>query len=407
MKKIVSVLLAAMLFTSCGAAEKVEEFMDIDSNIGMNAPVLGSVTSVTNAETTVTEEVTTTVVTEKTAAQLLDERADEIASGMKTAEKIGQLLLARCSDDPVYDMETYHLGGITFYAKDFENRDPDSFKKLTDSITEKAAVTPFYAVDEEGGSIVRVSKYRKFRDEPFASQKDLFNRGGLELLEMDTAEKAELLLSVGLNFNLAPVADISEDENSYIYARTLGQNAETAAPAIECIVHTANEYGMASCLKHFPGYGENTDTHKGMAHDPREAYEFYNRDFSVFSAGINADEDRIPAVMVGHTVYDNIDPDRPASLSPEVIGLLRDKVGFTGVAVTDDLSMDAIKEFAPDESVYVMALLAGNDLLCCSDHHTAYNDLVYAYNDGKITDEILNEHLHRILVMKLQYGIIE
>ena len=111
--------------------------------------------------------------------------------------------------------------------------------------------------------------------------------------------------------------------------------------------------------------------------------------------------------MVGHTVYDNIDPDRPASLSPEVIGLLRDKVGFTGVAVTDDLSMDAIKEFAPDESVYVMALLAGNDLLCCSDHHTAYNDLVYAYNDGKITDEILNEHLHRILVMKLQYGIIE
>ncbi|MBQ7990543.1 MAG: beta-hexosaminidase [Oscillospiraceae bacterium] len=403
-KEILAVLMAVML-TGCG--DKVGEFMDIDANIGMNAPALGSVTSVTNAETTVTEAETTTVTTAKTREQLLDERADEIAKGMKIDEKIGQLILGRASSDPAADMQTYHLGGITFYAEDFRNSDPDAFRGKIADITENAAVTPFFAVDEEGGSIVRVSKYRQFRDEPFASPRELFNRGGTELLAVDTQEKAELLKSIGLNLNLAPVADVSEDEGSYIYDRTLGQDCETTAEAVAQIVHTANENGLASCLKHFPGYGENVDTHTGVAHDPTEAQVIYYNDLTVFSAGIAADEERTPAVMVAHTIYDGIDPEHPASLSPEIHKVLRERAGFDGVAITDDLGMDAIKEYASSGSVYVEALLADNDLLCVTDIHTAYNDLVYAYNDGIINDEIIEKHLHRILVMKLEYGIIE
>ena len=403
--KLFSLALCVIAMSSCDIGEKVNDFIDADTNIGMNAPAVGSITSVTNAETvpTTTAEETTT----EAPVDIIEERADEIIAGMTAEQRIGQLLLARAPEDPVGEMEKYQLGGFTFYARDFENSDPEKFKALTEDISGKAAVHPFYAVDEEGGSIVRVSKYRQFRDEPFPSPQKTFDRGGTELLAIDGKEKADLLLSVGLNFNLAPVADISINETSYIYPRTIGEGADDTADAISMIVHTANENGLASCLKHFPGYGENTDTHKDMAHDDRELYEFYNRDFKAFSAGIEADEDRVPAVMVGHTIYDSIDPDAPASLSVKIHEILRHKLGFSGVAVTDDLGMDAITKYVTGDSVYVAAVLAGNDLLCVTDYRTAYDDLMAAYEDGTLTDEEIGTHLHRIIVMKLQYGIIE
>ncbi|MBR4224143.1 MAG: beta-hexosaminidase [Oscillospiraceae bacterium] len=406
MKKQLLAVLMALSLTACG--ESVNEFMDIDANIGVNAPALGSVTSVTNVETTAPPvEETTVTTTEKTREQLLEERVDEIARGMKIDEKIGQLLLGRASADPAADMATYHMGGITFYADDFKNSDPDKFKKLIGSITRNAAVVPFYAVDEEGGNIVRVSKFKQFRDEPFPSPKELYDRGGTELLEVDMKEKADLLLGIGLNMDLAPVADVSADKNSYIYDRTIGQDCENTADAVAHIVHAANGKGLATCLKHFPGYGENVDTHKGVAHDPTEAQEIWYNDLTVFTAGIAADEERIPAVMVAHTIYDDIDPDHPASLSPEIHKALRERAGFDGVAITDDLGMDAIKDYASSGSVYVEAVLADNDLLCVTDINTAYNDLVNAYNDGVINDEIIDAHLRRILIMKLRFGIIK
>lgn len=144
-----------------------------------------------------------------------------------------------------------------------------------------------------------------------------------------------------------------------------------------------------------------------MAHDSRELYEFYNRDFVPFSAGINAVQDKIPAVMVGHTIYDNIDPDYPASLSPAIHEVLRDKLEFDGVAITDDMGMDAIKEYAGDGSVYVKAILADNDMICVTDYETAYNDLKAAYESGELSDDIIDSHVRRILMMKLGYGIIK
>jgi len=164
--------------------------------------------------------------------------------------------------------------------------------------------------------------------------------------------------------------------------------------------------GLASCIKHFPGYGENTDTHKGTAHDSRELYEFYNRDFVPFEAGINADPEKTPAVMVGHTIYDLIEPDVPASLSPEIHKVLREKLGFNGVVITDDLGMDAISDYSGEQSVYVSAVLADNDMLCVSEPETAYADLVSAYEEGVITDDMLDAHVKRIIIMKLQYGIM-
>ncbi len=414
-KKLVAAVGAMVMLTGCGQVkESVTEFIDNDVNIGKNAPAVNaSIDDIKALNDEAAKTETSYESEEEKALRLAEERmkklsdkADEYISQMSSEEKIGQLILARLSDSPTDDMTKYQYGGYTFYGKDFKNSDAEGIAALTAEISEVAKIAPFFAVDEEGGTVVRVSEYSQYRDEPFSSPQLLFSRGGAELLEMDTEEKAKLLTSMGLNLNLAPVADISTNESSYIYPRTMGQTAEGTAEGISVIVRTAGENGLASCIKHFPGYGENTDTHKGTAHDSRELYEFYNRDFVPFEAGINADPEKTPAVMVGHTIYDLIEPDVPASLSPEIHKVLREKLGFNGVVITDDLGMDAISDYSGEQSVYVSAVLADNDMLCVSEPETAYADLVSAYEEGIITDDMLDAHVKRILIMKLQYGIM-
>ena len=401
------------MFTGC--AESIGEFIENDANIGKNAPAVNGTIGDLNvineeAAKTETEYESEEDKAEKAARERnekLSKRADELISRMSAEEKAGQVILARLPSSPADEMAAYQYGGYTFYGNDFKNSGPEGISALTAEISEAAKISPFFAVDEEGGTVVRVSAYTQYRDEPFSSPQLLYSRGGKELLEMDTEEKAKLLTSMGINLNLAPVADISTDQSSYIYPRTMGQGAEGTAEGVAAIVKTAADNDLASCLKHFPGYGENTDTHKDTAHDSRELYEFYNRDFVPFEEGISADDKTTPAVMVGHTVYDLIDPELPASLSPVIHETLRDKLGFDGVVITDDLGMDAIQNYAANGSVYVQALLADNDMLCVTDSKTAYSDILAAYNSGEITDDILDAHVKRILIMKLEFGIIK
>ncbi len=413
--KLLTAILCAAMLSGCDEIEQsVSTFIENDANIGKNAPaVVGTIADIeqlneeaaeSEAQKLTPEERSAIAVSERMEKQKV--RAAEILGTMSTEDKLGQVILARCPKEPVENMEQYHLGGYTLYGEDFRYADTESVQLLTSGISAANPVAPFIAVDEEGGTVVRISGYSQFRDEAFSSPQVLYQRGGTELIVLEEEEKARLLKSLGINFNLAPVADISSDTSSYIYPRTMGQDAEGTAECVSLIVKTDNRFRLCSCLKHFPGYGDNTDTHSGAAHDPREQYEFYNRDFAVFEAGINTDKELVPAVMVGHTVYDMIDPDHPASLSPVIHEILRDRLAFDGVVVTDDLGMDAVKEYAGEESVYVSALLAGNDLLCVTDFETAYNDLREARIDGVITEDMLDEHVTRILLMKLRYGII-
>lgn len=395
------------MLTGCAdIGEKVGNMIENDANIGKNAPAVGI--TLTGIETTSAESETTAETADNREDKLYA-KAEELLSGMTADEKLGQLLLARMPENSkaAAEMEKYSFGGYTMYAENFQSDNPETIAALNKEISEKVGIDPFIAVDEEGGTVVRVSKYPAYRSEPFSSVQLLYGRGGAELLEIDTEEKSKLLRSLGINMNLAPVADISSDESSYIYPRTVGQNAEQTAEAVGAIVKTAADNRVASCLKHFPGYGENTDTHKETAHDSRELYEFYNRDFLPFSAGINAAEGKTPAVMIGHTVYDSIDPDYPASLSETIHSILREKLEFDGVILSDDMGMDAVSEFTGEESVYVRGILAGSDMLCVTDYETAYSELKAAYENGTITDEIIDSHIMRILVMKLSFGIIK
>lgn len=329
---------------------------------------------------------------------------ESLVKSMTLEEKTGQILLCRYPESgAAAAMEGYSLGGYTLYARDFETETPETMLEKVNRVKAAAKIPPFIATDEEGGTVVRMSKFPQFRLTPFSSQIALA-REGEDAVKSENEEKAQLLASVGVNFNLAPVADITDDHLDYIYERTFGVDAETTGKYVALVVETMNENNMGSCLKHFPGYGPNVDTHTGIAEDSRSADSFEKTDLVPFKYGIEAG---VPAVMVNHNIVKAYDSELPASLSPAVHELLREKLGFEGVIVTDDLGMDAITLYTDGESPYVLAVNAGNDLLCTSDIETAYNDILNAVQKGKIDEARLDESVERILSMKQSLGIIE
>lgn len=321
-----------------------------------------------------------------------------IMENMTLEEKAAQLILARCpSENAASLMEQYRFGGYTLYAVDFADRTPKSAKSFIQEIKGASKITPFIAVDEEGGEVVRVSKYPAYRDTPFDSVQNVYKNGGIDGIIADTKEKTELLVSLGINLNLAPVADIAE-EGDYIYGRTAGCGAEETGEIVRRIADVSGSRGVMSCFKHFPGYGGNTDTHTGISRDSRSMEEFRSKDFIPFKEGITSYYS--PAILVNHNIIECMDSTAPASLSPEVHKVLREELGFNGVIITDDLGMDGIKAYTGKISPYAAGILAGNDMLCVSEPLTAYNDIVNAVHDGTLTEEILDEHVIRVLMMK-------
>ena len=164
-----------------------------------------------------------------------------------------------------------------------------------------------------------------------------------------------------------------------------------------------NKENLSGVLKHFPGYGNNEDTHTGIARDKRPMSQFTETDFLPFSAGIEAG---VPCVLVSHIIVECMDAEQPASLSAKVHQILRENLGFTGVIMTDDLSMEAITEYTGGENPAVAAFLAGNDMLMCSDLEQSYQALLEAVQQGEVTEERLNESVARILAWKYSKGIL-
>ncbi|MGN1047646.1 MAG: glycoside hydrolase family 3 protein [Eubacteriales bacterium] len=326
---------------------------------------------------------------------------------MTTEEKIGQLFLCRApekAEEGKEILEKYHVGGFIFFAKNFKNETPGTFRSMIEEYQSVSKVALLTAVDEEGGTVCRVSLYPSFREEKFASPAELYAEGGMEGVLRDSEEKSRFLLSLGINFNLAPVADVSETESDFIYDRTIGLDAAGTAEYISSVVRKMSSDGIICSLKHFPGYGGNKDTHKDMVYDKRTLDELREKDFLPFDAGIAAGA---PVVMVSHNIVSCIDGELPASLSPKVNALLREELGFEGAIMTDDLSMDAIRKFTVSEDAAVLAVLAGNDLLCSSDIAVQFEAVSAALEDGRISPDALDRAVLRILKLKLEYGVIK
>lgn len=413
MKKLIIAVIAALALCGCSATiSKPSSETAADTTIS-KAEVTEAVSESENADENTNEtdnsdtpEDDITDDAEAPSEGLDFTSAEALLASMTDEQKVGQIILGRFPSEGAADtMSKYCLGGYTLYASDFQNEFPDTMAEKTAKIQAAADIPAFLATDEEGGTVVRVSKFPQYRLSPFTSQ-IVLARDGEDAVRDENIEKAELLLSLGINFNLAPVADITENHSDYIYDRTFGENTENTAKYVAAAVEGMTEGSIMSCLKHFPGYGPNVDTHTGSANDDRSRSSFENTDFLPFQSGIEAGA---PAVMVNHNVVSAFDSESPASLSAEVHSVLRDELGFEGIILTDDLGMDAITEFAAeaDESPYVLAVNAGNDMLCTSDIESAYNDVLAALADGRIDADRLDASVLRILEAKGRFGIIE
>ena len=331
-------------------------------------------------------------------------RAQELLDGMTLEEKVGQMFIARCPETDAAQLAAdYHLGGYILFGRDFKDKTAEQVTADIQSCQDAAEIPLLIAVDEEGGTVNRVSSNPNLRSSPFRSPQSLYSEGGLELVRSDAQEKCRLLESLGININFAPVCDVSQDPADFIYDRTLGRDAQETSQYVAAVVETMAEEGMGSVLKHFPGYGNNTDTHTGVAYDDRPYDTFLTSDFLPFQAGIAAGADM---VLVSHNIVSAMDEASPASLSPEVHRVLREDLGFTGVIVTDDLVMDGVRDFAGDDEAAVLAVQAGNDLLCCTDFQTQVPAVLAAVESGEITGEQIDAAVLRVLTMKLRLGIL-
>lgn len=343
-----------------------------------------------------------TVVSNDLFGKYYDE-ANKKMKNMSLEEKVGQLFLVRYDSNLASNwIKKYYPGGYIMFAKDFNNQTKESIKKEIDDLQSISKVPLVIAVDEEGGYVTRVSRYPSFRESKFLAPRSYYESGGEKLLEQTEKEKAKLLLSIGVNLNLAPVADVSIDSNDFINIRTFNRNAKETAVLIGKMVNYANEEGISSSLKHFPGYGNNVDTHTGIAIDERSYENFVENDYLPFEEGI---KNKVPTVLVSHNIIKCMDSEYPATLSKKVISELREKLNFTGVVITDDLSMSAVNSYVENGSAAVLAVNAGEDLIITSYFVKMYNSVYEAVKNKEIDMKTIDKAVRRNIAWKIAYGM--
>lgn len=331
-------------------------------------------------------------------------KLEAYVDSMTLEQMVGQMFFARCpSSGAAAQISSYHPCGYILFARDFANQTPASVRKTISGYQSASRTPMLIGVDEEGGTVVRVSKYPAFRSVPFWSPADIYNQYGMSGLVSDTAEKDTLLKSLGINVNLGPVCDVSQNPSDYIYKRTLGKNGAETANCISTIVSQMKKDRMGAVLKHFPGYGSNVDTHTGIAIDKRSIDTFRKNDFLPFTAGIKAGAG---GVMINHNIINCLDGKHPASLSPTVVKTLRNELGFKGVIMTDDLSMSAITKYTDGKNAAVSAVIAGSDMLISSDFVNQYNAVLSAVKNGTISKRRIRQSVLRIVQWKINLGLI-
>lgn len=254
------------------------------------------------------------------------------------------------------------------------------------------------AVDEEGGSVVRISTNENLYHTPFKSPSELYNINKFESIKEDTINKSILLNNLGINLNLAPVVDVSTNENDYMFKRSLGQSTELTSEYAKTVIETSKKYKVSYTLKHFPGYGNNIDTHIDSAVDTRSYESILTNDIPPFKSGINAGAE---AVLISHNIVASIDDKNPASLSNKIIKLLTNDLNFTGIIITDDLDMVATNKI---KDASIKALLAGSTLLITTNYENV-NQVINAVNQNIISEDLIDKQAFKILAWKYYKGL--
>lgn len=336
--------------------------------------------------------------------------AQEIADKMTLEQKVGQVMIwsfqgTEFSPALQDTLTKYQLGALIFFGRNVVTT--HQVARLNTDIqrmAQKKLKAPlFLMVDQEGGVVTRVKI-----STPLPSALALGKTDDPAFIQNFAKVKGDLIRGLGFNVNLAPVLDISDPkQDTFIGNRTFGAEPASVASLSMAYSRGMNQAGILPTAKHFPGHGgEISDSHKTTPKKNATVEQLEERDWVPFREFAGA---HIPgAIMTAHLALPNVDPQGLATTySPVIVKeWLREKIGFKGLIVTDDLEMNGASISADVGERAVRAFLAGHDMVMLAgpfnNQRRAFNSMIYAVKDGRISEARLTESVVRILEAKAQ-----
>lgn len=341
------------------------------------------------------------------------EYIDLIVQNMTLDQKLGQMMIVQFFG-PSYspDLSTmvtqYNVGAALIFGINNNIVDKSQLQSLIQQMQRNSAIPLAVAIDQEGGTVDRLVHL----DGPRPSESEIGATNDPNKARVQGIQDANDLASYGINLNLAPVVDVNNVYNPQLYLRTYGNNAALVTKMAEAYLQGLQQSGkVMGTLKHFPGLGD-------VAADPHNSVPYLNRSESNLEAIDWAPyrtliaQGNVDAVMVTHEIVSAIDNSKPSSLSDKIVtGILRNKLGFHGVIMTDSLTMEGILAYYTEAQAAVLAVKAGCDLLMgastARDVATMINGLKQALSSGELTQQRIDDSVRRILMLKYQMGLLQ
>ncbi|MFY0783425.1 beta-N-acetylhexosaminidase [Peribacillus simplex] len=334
------------------------------------------------------------------------EKIEKMLGEMTLEEKVGQLMMVgfrgtEKSSEITELIEQKHIGGVIYFDRNMKS--PEQVAKLSNSLQQTAdqstlSLPLMVAVDQEGGNIIRMRE----RVSPLPAQQDLGENASVEDMYKVAKLNGAELGSMGININFAPVLDLSKTDE-----RSLGKDPEKVYQYGKKAIQGLNDVSITGALKHFPGNGRSEiDPHVETSSVEANQLDLENSDIYPFKQIISEMDNQKFFVMVTHIKYPAYDKEKPASLSKVIIeDLLRGKLKYEGLVVTDDLEMGAVNKYFSYEDMGKQAILAGADLLLVCHEYSheleVYNGLLKAAKTGEVPMDRINESVKRVLTYKL------
>lgn len=333
---------------------------------------------------------------------------------MTLDEKIGQMIVAgfpsKVYDEHLDKLINYHIGNIILFAANVGSKEELARlnSKIQEKVLEKSKIPAFITIDQEGGMVTRI-----FEGATFLPGNMALSAAGDSAAAFKAGQiSGEELRALGINFNLAPVLDVNNNPNNpVIGVRSYSDDPKVVAEFGVKMAKGLQSKGVVATAKHFPGHGDtDVDSHLDLPAVTHSMERLEEVELYPFKKAI---EGGIDAIMSAHVLFPAIEEEKlPGTLSYKVLtGLLRKRLGFKGLIMTDCMEMNAIKEYYGTAKAAVMAIKAGADLICIS--HTleaqleSFENIKNAVLSGEITESRIDESVERILAIKAKYNLYE
>ncbi len=351
------------------------------------------------------------------------ERVEALIHNMTLEEKVGQMFMINIYGKAIGDRATafiqeQHPGAVAIFGYNTDYETAGNIAHFINQIQEAATagqngIPMIIATDQEGGRVRRIVNDVTLFPDPLA----LGATTHLEAVERIGYAVGAELRAIGITMNLAPVADLHTREdmlNQYrvMHRRTFGDDPQRVGEQVAAYSEGLAEAGVIGVIKHYPGHGGAADSHAGLPVIDLDAQSALAGPLKAFEVAV---QNGVPAVMVGHLYYKSLEPveNLPASLSPTLLGILREDFGFNGVVMTDAMDMGGLMNnfYVPDAALTFVQ--AGGDMFVAGPYLTwdmqreAMQRLIDAVHDGEMEEDRIDESVRRILLLKAQYGLLD